>query len=96
MSEITSDGLVTPSEAAEIDRLIFGLKVIKQSAKNKLNTIPDGIPGKDVLQKEDNITSVTSPEVNDADSNGILENKSEAEKAIEAAEIAKQQWIKIN
>ncbi|QKU18981.1 YSIRK-type signal peptide-containing protein [Staphylococcus cohnii] len=92
LSEITSDGLVTPSEAAEIDRLIFGLKVIKQSAKNKLNTIPDGIPGKDVLQRRlDNITSVTSPEVNDADSNGILdiEQLSEAEKAIEAAEIAK-------
>ena len=92
LSEITSDGLVTPSEAAEIDRLIFGLKVIKQSAKNKLNTIPDGIPGKDVLQRRlDNITSVTLPEVNDADSNGILdiEQLSEAEKAIEAAEIAK-------
>ncbi|MGN7113946.1 GA-like domain-containing protein, partial [Staphylococcus ureilyticus] len=93
LSEITFDGLVTPSEAAEIDRLIFGLKVIKQSAKNKLNTIPDGIPGKDVLQRRlDNITSVTSPEVNDADSNGILdiEQLSEAEKAIEAAEIAKK------
>ncbi|MEX5913268.1 YSIRK-type signal peptide-containing protein [Staphylococcus ureilyticus] len=92
LSEITFDGLVTPSEAAEIDRLIFGLKVIKQSAKNKLNTVPDGIPGKDVLQRRlDNITSVTSPEVNDADSNGILdiEQLSEAEKAIEAAEIAK-------
>ncbi|WP_210140035.1 YSIRK-type signal peptide-containing protein [Staphylococcus sp. GDY8P112P] len=92
LSEITFDGLVTPSEAAEIDRLIFGLKVIKQSAKNKLNTVPDDIPGKDVLQRRlDNITSVTSPEVNDADSNGILdiEQLSEAEKAIEAAEIAK-------
>ncbi|PUZ34641.1 YSIRK-type signal peptide-containing protein [Staphylococcus cohnii] len=92
LSEITFDGLVTPSEAAEIDRLIFGLKVIKQSAKNKLNTVPDGTPGKDVLQRRlDNITSVTSPEVNDADSNGILdiEQLSEAEKAIEAAEIAK-------
>ncbi len=92
LSEITFDGLVTPSEAAEIDRLIFGLKVIKQSAKNKLNTVPDGIPGKDVLQRRlDNIVSITSPEVNDADSNGILdiEQLSEAEKAIEAAEKAK-------
>src|SRR5699024_9769729 len=92
LSEITFDGLVTPSEAAEIDKLIFGLKVIKQSAKNKLNTVPDGIPGKDVLQRRlDNIVSITSPEVNDADSNGILdiEQLSEAEKAIEAAEKAK-------
>src|SRR5699024_461297 len=64
LSEITADGLVTPNEAAEIDRLIFGLKVIKQSAKNKLNTIPDGTTGKYVLQRRlDNITSVTSPEI---------------------------------
>src|SRR5699024_12400695 len=58
--EITFDGLVTPSKAAKIDRLIFGLKVIKQSAKNKLNNVPDGIPGKDVLQRRlDNIVSIT-------------------------------------
>ena len=93
LSEITFDGLVTPSEAAEIDRLIFGLKVIKQSAKNKLNTIPDGIPGKDVLQRRlDNITSVTLPEVNDADSNGVQDTKqvSEAKKAIAVLKQHKQ------
>ncbi|MGE7364704.1 GA-like domain-containing protein, partial [Staphylococcus cohnii] len=92
LSEITADGLVTPNEAAEIDRLIFGLKVIKQSAKNKLNTVPDGTPGKDVLQRRlDNITSVRSPEVNDADSNGVLDTEqlSEASQAVTKAEQAK-------
>ena len=96
LSEITADGLVTPNEAAEIDRLIFGLKVIKQSAKNKLNTVPDGTPGKDVLQRRlDNITSVTSPEINDADSNGVLDTEqlSEASQAVTKAEQAKSQWI---
>src|SRR5699024_4610339 len=59
LSEVTSDGLVTPGEKAEIDRLILGLKVIKQAAKNKLDAVPDGTTGKDALQRRlDNITSV--------------------------------------
>src|SRR5699024_1420570 len=92
LSEVTSDGLVTPGEKAEIDRLIMGLKVIKQAAKNKLDAVPDGTTGKDALQRRlDNITSVTSPEVNDVDSNGVLDTEqlSEAEKAIKVAEQAK-------
>ncbi|MGY3479817.1 GA-like domain-containing protein [Staphylococcus cohnii] len=92
LSEVTSDGLVTPGEKAEIDRLILGLKVIKQAAKNKLDAVPDGTTGKDALQRRlDNITSVTSPEVNDVDSNGVLDTEqlSEAEKAIKVAEQAK-------
>ncbi|MFH4906141.1 GA-like domain-containing protein [Staphylococcus cohnii] len=92
LSEITSDGLVTPGEKAEIDRLILGLKVIKQAAKDKLNTVPDSTTGKDALQRRlDNITSVTSPEINDADSNGVLdiEQLSEATEAVINAEQAK-------
>src|SRR5699024_4189019 len=92
LSEITADGLVTPNEAAEIDRLIFALKVNKQSVKNKLNTITDGTTGKDVLQRRlDNITSVTSPEINDADSNGVLDTEilSEASQAVTKAVQAK-------
>ncbi|MGI2268838.1 GA-like domain-containing protein [Staphylococcus cohnii] len=92
LSEITSDGLVTPGEKAEIDRLILGLKVIKQAAKDKLNTVPDSTTGKDALQRRlDNITSVTSPEINDADSNGVLDTEqlSEATEAVINAEQAK-------
>ncbi|MGI2238541.1 GA-like domain-containing protein [Staphylococcus cohnii] len=92
LSEITSDGLVTPGEKAEIDRLILGLKVIKQAAKDKLNTVPDSTTGKDALQRRlDNITSVTSPEINDADSNGVLDTEqlSEATEALINAEQAK-------
>src|SRR5699024_3358756 len=91
-SEITADGLVTPNEATQIHRQIFGLKVIKQSAKNKLNTIPNGKIVKDVLQRRlDNITSVTSPEINDADSNGVLDTEqlSETSQAVTKAEQAK-------
>ncbi|PTG41468.1 GA-like domain-containing protein, partial [Staphylococcus cohnii] len=92
LSEITSDGLVTPGEKAEIDRLILGLKVIKQAAKDKLNTVPDSTTGNDALQRRlDNITSVTSPEINDADSNGVLDTEqlSEATEALINAEQAK-------
>ncbi|MGI2251087.1 GA-like domain-containing protein [Staphylococcus cohnii] len=92
LSEITSDGLVTPGEKAEIDRLILGLKVIKQAAKDKLNTVPDSTTGKDALQRRlDNITSVTSPEINDADSNGVLDTEqlSEVTEAVINAEQAK-------
>ncbi|MGI2242436.1 GA-like domain-containing protein [Staphylococcus cohnii] len=92
LSEITSDGLVTPGEKAEIDRLILGLKVIKQAAKDKLNTVPDSTTGKDALQRRlDNITSVTSPEINDVDSNGVLDTEqlSEATEAVINAEQAK-------
>ncbi|MFH4934206.1 YSIRK-type signal peptide-containing protein [Staphylococcus cohnii] len=92
LSEITSDGLVTPGEKAEIDRLILGLKVIKQAAKDKLNAVPDSTTGKDALQRRlDNITSVTSPEINDADSNGVLDTEqlSEATEAVINAEQAK-------
>ncbi|WP_438873473.1 GA-like domain-containing protein [Staphylococcus cohnii] len=92
LAEITSNGLVTPDEKAEIDALIQTLETVKQEAKKKLDNIPNNIEGKAELQlKLDNITSVTSPEVNDADSNGVLDTDqlSEATQAIEDAEQAK-------
>src|SRR5699024_909382 len=92
LAEITSNGLVTPDEKAEIDALIQTLETVKQEAKKKLDNIPNNTEGKAELQlKLDNITSVTSPEVNDADSNGVLDTDqlSEATQAIEDAEQAK-------
>ena len=74
LTEITSDGLVTPDEKSEVDALIQTLESAKQTAKEKLNSVPSGTAGKDDLQTRlDNITSVTSPEINDADSNGVLD-----------------------
>src|SRR5699024_882265 len=92
MAEVTSDGLVTPDEKAEIDTLIQTLESAKQTAQEKLNSVPNGTAGKDELQTRlDNITSVTSPEVNDEDSNGVLDTGqlSEAEQAVANAEQAK-------
>ncbi|PTI02182.1 hypothetical protein BU096_14080, partial [Staphylococcus xylosus] len=93
LSEITSDGLINPTEKAELDKLIEALETAKTNATEKLNNVPNGTEGKDALQSRlDQIGSVTSPEVNDQDSNGVLDTEqlSEAQQAIEAAEQAKQ------
>src|SRR5699024_7511698 len=84
LAEITTDGLVTPDEKAEVDALIQTLETAKQTTKEKLGNVPNGTAGKTELQTRlDNIASVTSPEVNDADSNGVLDTEqlSEAEQA---------------
>src|SRR5699024_1061971 len=74
LADVTSDGLVTPDEKASVDQLIQALETTKQTAKEKLDSVPNGTEGKDELQTRlDNITSVTSPEVNDGDSNGVLD-----------------------
>ncbi|MCY1039513.1 YSIRK-type signal peptide-containing protein, partial [Staphylococcus nepalensis] len=89
VAEVTNDSLVNPSEKAEIDRLNQVLETAKAEASTKLNNVPDGTPGKDGLQTRlDQIDTVTSPEINDRDSNGVkdTEQLSEAEEAITAVE----------
>src|SRR5699024_1957610 len=93
LTEITSDNLINPSEKDELDQLIEALETAKVEASTKLSNVPDGTPGKVGLQTRlDQIGTVTLPEVNDQDDNGVLdiEQLSEAEQAIEAAEQAKQ------
>ncbi|MGW7926973.1 GA-like domain-containing protein [Staphylococcus xylosus] len=93
LTEITSDGLVNPSEKVELDKLIEALDKAKTNATEKLNNVPNGTTGKvDLQTRLDRISAVTSPEVNDKDGNGILDTiqLTEAEQAIEAAEEAKR------
>src|SRR5699024_1840206 len=93
LSEITSDNLVNPSEKAELDQLIGLLESAKTEASTKLSNVPYGTTGKDGLQTRlDQIGKVTSPEVNDQDSNGVLDTDqlSETEQEIEAMEKAKK------
>ncbi|MEJ7425358.1 GA-like domain-containing protein, partial [Staphylococcus warneri] len=76
LAEVTSDGLVTPDEKAAVDALIQTLETAKETAQEKINSVPNGTAGKEDLQTRlDNIASVTSPEVNDADSNDILDTE---------------------
>src|SRR5699024_2956759 len=91
-TEVTSDGLVTPDEKAEVDALIQALEASKQTAQEKENRVPSSTAGKTDLQtRMDNINSVTSPEVNDIDSNGVLDTEqlSEATQAVVNAEQTK-------
>src|SRR5699024_4940122 len=91
--EITSDNLVNPSEKTELDKLIEALETAKAEASTKLNDVPNGTTGKDGLQTRLNeIGTVTAPEFNDRDSNGVLDTEqlSEAEQAITAVEQAKK------
>ncbi|WP_204174285.1 hypothetical protein, partial [Staphylococcus sp. GDY8P19P] len=92
LAEVTSDGLVTPDEKAAVEALIQALESAKQTAQEKVNSVPNGTAGKEDLQTRlDNIASATSPEVNDADSNGMLDTDqlSEASQAVVNAEQAK-------
>src|SRR5699024_1688925 len=92
LAEVTVDGLVTPDEKTSVDQLLQTLESAKQTAKEKLNNVPNSTAGKDALQTRlDNIAPVTSPEVNDADSNGVLDTEqlSEAEKSVTNAEQTK-------
>src|SRR5699024_5223855 len=88
----TTNNSVNASEKAELEQLIEALETAKAEATTKLNNVPTGTTGKDGLQTRlDQIGTVTLPEVNDQDSNGVLgtEQLSEAEQAIEAVEQAK-------
>src|SRR5699024_12221876 len=69
------------------------LESAKTDASTKLNNVPDGTPGKAGLQTRlDQIDTVTTPEINDRDSNGVVDTDqlSEAAQAIEAEEEAKK------
>ena len=92
LAAVLSDGLVTPSEKEEIDKLNKVLSTLKEELLEKVNELPDSMLDKAQFQQNINrITSLISPEVNDRDSNGVLDSVqlSEAERAIEAAEQAK-------
>src|SRR5699024_9161247 len=89
----TTHGIGNPNEKAELEELIEALETAKANASEKLNNVPNGTTGKDGLQTRlDQIGTVTSPEVNDQDSNGVLDTDqlSEAEQAITAVEEAKK------
>ena len=46
LSDITADGLVTPDEKTAVDTLIQTLESAKQTAQEKVNSVPNGTTGK--------------------------------------------------
>src|SRR5699024_8410366 len=92
-AEVIADGLVTSNEKVDVDALIQTLETAKQTAQEKLDSVPNNTEGKAELQNRLNqIPSVVSPEVNDADSNGVFDTDqlSEASQAVANAEQAKR------
>src|SRR5699024_7957635 len=92
LGEVTQDQLVTPDEKAEIDKMNVEIEKAKSSAIQVLDALPNGLTNKDLLRKRINdITSVTLPEVKDADSNGVLDTEQlyEATQAVVNAEQTK-------
>ncbi|MBU6133831.1 GA-like domain-containing protein, partial [Staphylococcus xylosus] len=75
--EIKKDGLITPKEREELDKLIQTLQSAKTSAISKINDIPNSSLDKNSLQNRlEQITLVRPPKVNDKDGNGILDIES--------------------
>ncbi|MEX6344027.1 GA-like domain-containing protein [Staphylococcus ureilyticus] len=83
LAEVTSDDLVTPDE--KLDALVQTLETAKETAKEKVNSVPNGTA--DLQTRLDN----RSPEVNDADGNGVLDTDQlfEASQAVVNGEQAK-------
>jgi len=93
LEEVTKDRLITPSEKALVDKLNNDLQIVKSTAAEKINNVPNNMTGKGELQTRlGRIDTVTSPEVNDRDSNGVLDTEQllQAEQAIQAAEQARR------
>ncbi|XVL12215.1 hypothetical protein WKW46_03635 [Staphylococcus xylosus] len=75
--EIKKDGLITPKEREELDKLIQTLQSAKTLAISKINDIPNSSLDKNSLQNRlEKITLVRPPKVNDKDGNGILDIES--------------------
>src|SRR5699024_6446373 len=92
LAEIETAGRRNRIEKAEIEKLIQKLDKEKQAVKDKLAKVPNGTARKAELQRNLNqISSVKSAEVNDADSTGVLDTKQVlgVSKAIKATESTK-------
>ncbi|PNZ80506.1 LPXTG cell wall anchor domain-containing protein, partial [Staphylococcus microti] len=94
--EVTKDGLVTPAEKAAVDAANAKIEAAKKAAQTALDDIPAGIEGKVELQERlDNVNPVASPEINDANANGISdENDAKlklADDLVKAAEKAEKE-----
>src|SRR5699024_5659736 len=92
LADITAERIATTAEIRAADSLMYTLESSKQTEKEKVNNVSSSIAGKKDLQaRVVNIASVTSPEVNDADGNGVLDTDQlfEASQAVVNAEQAK-------
>ncbi|PNZ81374.1 LPXTG cell wall anchor domain-containing protein, partial [Staphylococcus microti] len=93
LAKANEDGLITPAEKAELERLQQEAVDKKATAEEKVNALPENQKG-DLPAELDKLTGIEVPEVNDADANGVADDvdaqRAEAEKAVEEAKAADQ------
>ncbi|PNZ24673.1 hypothetical protein CD122_10790, partial [Staphylococcus rostri] len=93
LAKANEDGLITPAEKAELEKLQEEAQAKKDEATDKVNALPEDQKG-DLPAELDKLTGIEVPEVNDADSNGVADDvdaqRADAEKAVEEAKAADQ------
>ncbi|MCS4487359.1 GA-like domain-containing protein, partial [Staphylococcus americanisciuri] len=93
LDKAKADGLITPSEKAELEKRQEEAASKKAEATDKVNALPEDQKG-DLPSELDKLTGIEIPEVNDADANGVADDvdaqRAEAEKAVEEAKAADQ------
>ncbi|UXR76470.1 YSIRK-type signal peptide-containing protein [Staphylococcus sp. IVB6233] len=93
LAKANEDGLITPTEKAELEKLQQAAAEKKAEAEAKVEALPEGQKG-DLPAELDKLDGITVPEVNDSDENGVADDtdaqRTDAEKAVEAAKAADQ------
>ncbi|WP_426704191.1 GA-like domain-containing protein [Staphylococcus shinii] len=93
LAEYQQDGVITPTEVAELNKLSTTAQNTKAEAQDLVNKLPDALKG-DLPERLDNLTGIQVPAVNDADGNGIADEvdqaKTQAENKVAEAEAADQ------
>ena len=73
-TDAMADNLVTPTEREGVETANTQVTDAKKTAEDLLAKVPDGTPGKDdLVQRLGQVQTVPVPEVNDANSNGIID-----------------------
>ncbi|AVQ34059.1 hypothetical protein C7J88_07670 [Staphylococcus muscae] len=93
LAEAIKDGLITPTEKAELEKLQQAAEDKKAEATTKVEALPDDQKG-ELPAELGKLDGIEIPEVTDADENGIADDtdaqRVDAEKAVEAAKKADQ------
>ncbi|PTI04950.1 hypothetical protein BU096_10610 [Staphylococcus xylosus] len=91
LSEFNGDGLINPTEKAELDRLSSEATSKKAKAQELVNNLPDAVKG-NLPDRLNGLTGIQVPAVNDADGNGVADDvdasKATAENKVVEAEQA--------
>ncbi|MGW7926962.1 GA-like domain-containing protein, partial [Staphylococcus xylosus] len=93
LSEYQQDGLITTPEKKDLENLAATAQSKKAEAQRLVDALPDVLKG-DLATRLNNLAGIQVPAVNDADGNGIADDKdqakAQAESKVTEAEVADQ------